>query len=140
MKLTTRIAIASLLSAAGNVLLAFSSEFGNGAEAQDTNPATPEPEKKRGRGPAKPKDEPTTTPAEPEQPATTKSDEPALPTDEQYQAWRKLIEPLVQGEGSTAELRKSVKDTVAKYAPNGLKTMDPKHGEAFEKDIAGLTY
>ncbi len=32
-----------------------------------------------------------------------------------------------------------MKTIISKYSLNGLKEMDPKHNEAFEKDIAALT-
>lgn len=146
MKNTTKVAIVGLLSAAGSLLNAFALEFaGDALEA--ANPETPAP--KRGKKattavvetPAEPTPEPTA--AEPAQPAET----PATPapagdiTNPKYQEHRALINPLVTGDQSTAELRAEVKKIVEKYSPNGgLKVMAEKHHAAFEKDIAALSY
>lgn len=53
-----------------------------------------------------------------------------------YPELQALIEPLVK-EGRVAE----VKAVIAKYAPEGLKTLatKPEHHKAFEADIEGLS-
>lgn len=153
MKTTTRIAIASLLSAAGSLLNAFASEFGEGVSETSTA-ATPEAPK-RGRKPAAatvvetvPTETGLTAQAEPAAVAPEKPTEtPATTvpagdiTNPKYQEHRALINPLVTGDQSTAELRAEVKKIVEKYSPNGgLKVMAEKHHAAFEKDIAALSY
>ncbi len=142
MKSTTRIAIAALLHSAGQVLTALAADFSGEAPSEAATPEQPAEEKpKRGRKPAPPaaaEPAPVETPAEPA-PATPEpaaSAANALPSEEEYQKLRALIDPLVKaGQGA------DVKKTIAKYSPEGgLRTMDPKHHAAFEKDIAALSY
>lgn len=146
MKPNTRIAIAGLLSAAGHVLNAFASELGD--EEVPTSPGTPK--KTRGKAaaaaePEKPVETPAETAVEPEPEKPTETPAPTVPagdiTNPKYQEHRALINPLVTGDQSTAELRAEVKKIVEKYSPNGgLKVMAEKHHAAFEKDIAALSY
>lgn len=139
MKPNTRIAIAHLLAAGGSLLNAFATEFG-GEDAPAT-PEAPKRGKKAAAAVAETPAEPTPDPAAvaPETPAATV---PAGDiTNPKYQEHRALINPLVTGDQSTAELRAEVKKIVEKYSPNGgLKVMAEKHHAAFEKDIAALSY
>lgn len=145
MKPTTRIAIAGLLSAAGHVLNAFASELGD--EEVPTSPGTPKKTRGKAAAAAEP-EKPVETPAEPAAEAAAVAPEtPAATvpagdiTNPKYQEHRALINPLVTGDQSTAELRAEVKKIVEKYSPNGgLKVMAEKHHAPFEKDIAALSY
>lgn len=143
MKPNTRIAIAHLLAAGGSLLNAFATEFG-GEDA----PATPEAPKRGKKAAAAVVETPAEPAAEaaavaPDKPVETPA--PTVPagdiTNPKYQEHRALINPLVTGDQSTAELRAEVKKIVEKYSPNGgLKVMAEKHHAAFEKDIAALSY
>lgn len=133
MKPNTRIAIAGLLSAAGNLLNAFATEFGAEAPASPEAAATPEAPK-RGRKAAAAAAA-TVEPAAQEaavQEATPESTEGA----KTYEELRAMIQPLVKaGQGE------DVKKVIAKYAAN-LKELEtkPEHHAAFEKDLAALAY
>jgi hypothetical protein len=131
MKPTTRIAIAGLLSAAGSLLNAFATEFGD--VEVTTSPGTPK--KTRGRTPAE-----TNTPPPVEPPAEPAAETPAEESaategGKTYEELRAIIEPLVKG-GQGEEVKK----VIAKYSQAGLKGMEAKHHAAFEKDIQGLAY
>lgn len=138
MKPNTRIALAGLLSAAGNLLNAFATEFGAEAPASPEAAATPEAPK-RGRKPAAAAPAQPETPAEPAAPETPPVKETTVTqTEEDYQKLRAIIEPLVKGGQG-----EDVKKVIAKYATNNpptLKGIDVKHHAAFEKDIAALAY
>lgn len=129
MKQTTRIAIATLIAAAGAALTAIAKEFCENVSL-GTEPATPEEEKpKRGRKAAA---------AQPETPAETVAPAPAAPTitGKTYEELKAIIKPVVEaGNGE------DVKKVIAKYATN-LKELEgkPEHHEAFEKEIAALVY
>lgn len=123
MKPTTRIAIAELLAAAGNVLSRLADEFGRELPPQETQPeTTPDPDKpKRGRKPAAAAPV-TTEPAQPETPAVTKT----------YEDMKAVIKPFVDA-GRGLE----VKAVIAKFAPS-LREMDPQNYAAFEAAMAAL--
>jgi hypothetical protein len=132
MKPSTKIAIASLLSAAGAVLSALAAEY-SGDIPETPEPETPAPKKPRG-GKA------VAGAAGPTEPATATETvaEPAAAAEgegKSYEELRALIAPLVKdGQGE------EVKKIIAKYSDSGLKGMEAKHQAAFEKDIAALSY
>lgn len=130
MKTTTKIAIASLLSAAGAVLNAFASEYGGG----ETPEAAATPEGPKTRKPRTPAAAPAA--AEPEDvQATLQRNAEAEETGKTYDELRALIAPIVKdGQGE------EVKKVIAKYSETGLKGMEAKHHAAFEKDIQALSY
>lgn len=130
MKTTTRIAIAGLLSAAGSLLNAFATEFGEGVSETSSPAETPAPKKgkKTTPPPVETPTETTATEAAAEEPAATEG-------GKTYEELRAIIEPLVKG-GQGEEVKK----VIAKYSQAGLKGMEAKHHAAFEKDIAALAY
>lgn len=138
MKPTTKLAIATLLSAAGAALNAFAAELNGGGEAQSTaSPETPAAEKPAKTRKAKETAQPETpaTPAEPEAPA-----EPAEEaTGKTYEELKAAIEPIIKS-GQGAEVKK----LIAKYDPDAatpsIRTMPAKNHEAFLKDLAPLSY
>lgn len=138
MKLTTKIAIAQLLTAAGSVLTAFATEMSSETPASPEAAAQPEAPKPRGRKAA------AAAPAEPQtgaqEPAET-AEEPAATTPangakvKTYEDMKALIEgPVKEGRGE------EVKKEIAKFSATGLKNMDPKHYAEFEKNIIALSY
>jgi len=146
MKLSTRIAIAGLLSSAGAVLTALAAEFNTGGAAPDSSPAepatpadAPAPKPKKTKAvpvvetPAEPAAEPEKTeekPAEPETPVTG---------GKSYEELKALIEPLVKG-GQGAEVKKLIAKYDPESSPSSIKTMPAKNHAAFEKDIEALGY
>jgi hypothetical protein len=138
MKNTTKVAIAGLLSAAGAVLNAFATEFGNapsgGGEAQ---PEAEAPKAKRTK-PAAPA--PTVeTPAAAAPEAAPQPEAAAEGEGKTYDELRALIAPIVK---QGAEQGEEVKKIIRKYAgENGtLRTLEARHHAAFEKDIQALSY
>lgn len=130
MKPTTKIALAGLLSAAGNLLNAFATEFGAEAPASPEAAAAPETPK-RGRKPAA-----AATPAAETAETATDVATPESTAGKTYEELRALIGPLVKaGQGE------DVKKVIAKYAAN-LKELEtkPEHHASFEKDLAALAY
>lgn len=129
MKPSTKTALAGLLAAAGAVLSALATEL-RGSETTET----PEPTVKRGRksNSATPSAESTTAPAE-----VTITPEPTTtePQGKTYEELKALIKPLVEGGKGEA-----VKAIIKKYSPTGMKDMEAKHHEAFEKELEELSY
>ncbi len=139
MKQNTRIAISSLLSAAGAFLTALSAEFA-GESTTTTEPSTPaEPQKTR--KPREPKAEKPAEPAAPsKEPSETFEPAEAPPSGVMtFDELKALIEPFVRG-GQGADVKK----LIAKYDPDSatpsIKTMPAKNHAAFEKDIQALGY
>ncbi len=141
MKTQTKLAISSLLSAAGAVLTALSAEFA-GESTTATEPSTPAdpPTTKRTRKGAAAVPavaDPTPDPETPEEPATETAEIPSgVMTFDELKA---LIEPFVKNNQGA-----DVKKLIAKYDPDSatpsIKTMPAKNHAAFEKDIQALGY
>lgn len=143
MKPTTKIAIAGLLSAAGAVLNALATEFGNspsggGGEAPEVSAPAEAPTKPKKAPKA---EKPAEKPADPA-PAETAAEEPAAAPAEggkTYEELKAIIAPLVaSGEG--LQVKAIIKKYDPESTPPSLKTMPAKNHAAFEKDIQALTY
>lgn len=141
MKLSTKLTIAHLLTAAGSVLTALATEMSGGEtvtghQTLSGDPVDP-PTVKRGRkAAAVEQQQPVTGEQQPsETEATAEASTNGAATGKTYEDMRALIEPVIKG-GQGAEVKK----VIAKYSQTGLKDMDPKHYKAFETDIIALSY
>lgn len=117
------IGLASILVAAGTAAKAYA----DGTEDNTPPAGGGEDTPKRGRG-RPPAEKPAETVASP-------AGDTAKDAEEQFQANRALIDPLIKNKQG-----EDVKKVISKYSKTGLRDLPAASQADFEKDIEALTY